>query len=416
MSEAAAFLTAIRANPADDTPRLVFADWLDDHGRPDEAAVIRLGCRLEPDFDRFDDEVNRVRGTLNNHTSELKTREEAWFRERLGIPRVELVLEWRRGFVETLGVPARWFVEHGPALRERYPFLRRLVVFRLNGWGKRLAACPALLGVPELELACWYGDGDAAALARSPHLGGLDRLVVWGSYSARQARAWGRGLQKVRVIEQVKFFGGLENWTEEVNRAAGREIATVYDFNAELFPFAPGSVSDFMFGKVGDGRQLVARQARDGVLVGWTFLADGTRSDPFRLQLPAEIAFWPKFNQGDDVQAYHEKIEGLATRRADFLLGQVGFVPGFVRVAEFNLGEGFEFEEDEADETDGPRRWNRQVEDDWGRTDPPDELPEKADFQNGHGHAPYHYVRGGCYGFRWGDIRGHDRSGHCIWS
>lgn len=37
-----ALLAAVRANPDDDTPRLVLADWLDDHGEPDFAAFIRL--------------------------------------------------------------------------------------------------------------------------------------------------------------------------------------------------------------------------------------------------------------------------------------------------------------------------------------------------------------------------------------
>lgn len=38
----AAFLTAIVANPHDDTARLVYADWLDEHGQADRAAEIRL--------------------------------------------------------------------------------------------------------------------------------------------------------------------------------------------------------------------------------------------------------------------------------------------------------------------------------------------------------------------------------------
>jgi uncharacterized protein (TIGR02996 family) len=40
------FLRDIHASPDDDTPRLVFADWLEDHGDPDRAELIRLQCRL----------------------------------------------------------------------------------------------------------------------------------------------------------------------------------------------------------------------------------------------------------------------------------------------------------------------------------------------------------------------------------
>jgi uncharacterized protein (TIGR02996 family) len=46
MSERDAFLAAIRARPNDDLPRLVFADWLDDHGENARAEFIRLQCEL----------------------------------------------------------------------------------------------------------------------------------------------------------------------------------------------------------------------------------------------------------------------------------------------------------------------------------------------------------------------------------
>jgi uncharacterized protein (TIGR02996 family) len=37
---------AIVAHPDEDTPRLAYADWLDEHGDPDRAAFIRVQCRL----------------------------------------------------------------------------------------------------------------------------------------------------------------------------------------------------------------------------------------------------------------------------------------------------------------------------------------------------------------------------------
>jgi len=40
------FLAAIKAAPADDAPRLVYADWLDEQGRQDYAAFIRIEERL----------------------------------------------------------------------------------------------------------------------------------------------------------------------------------------------------------------------------------------------------------------------------------------------------------------------------------------------------------------------------------
>jgi uncharacterized protein (TIGR02996 family) len=49
MSDEQALLAAIRAMPEEDTPRLAYADWLDEHRRSDQhearAEFIRLGCR-----------------------------------------------------------------------------------------------------------------------------------------------------------------------------------------------------------------------------------------------------------------------------------------------------------------------------------------------------------------------------------
>lgn len=45
MSDRAAFISAILNNPDDDTARLVFADWLEEHGEPERAEFIR--CQIE---------------------------------------------------------------------------------------------------------------------------------------------------------------------------------------------------------------------------------------------------------------------------------------------------------------------------------------------------------------------------------
>ena len=44
-SEADAFLDAIWAAP-DDTPRLAYADWMEEHGHADYARFIRLSCQI----------------------------------------------------------------------------------------------------------------------------------------------------------------------------------------------------------------------------------------------------------------------------------------------------------------------------------------------------------------------------------
>lgn len=44
MTDHEAFLAAIKANRDDDAPRLVYADWLQEHGEPERAELIRLQC------------------------------------------------------------------------------------------------------------------------------------------------------------------------------------------------------------------------------------------------------------------------------------------------------------------------------------------------------------------------------------
>ena len=46
MSIEAAFLAAIRADPDDDAPRLIYSDWLDQQGRAEQAEFIRVQCEL----------------------------------------------------------------------------------------------------------------------------------------------------------------------------------------------------------------------------------------------------------------------------------------------------------------------------------------------------------------------------------
>jgi uncharacterized protein (TIGR02996 family) len=63
VSDDSAFLAALEANPADDTARLVYADWLDDHNEPRKAEYLRLVAALAgaaPDLTALDFEVRRM--------------------------------------------------------------------------------------------------------------------------------------------------------------------------------------------------------------------------------------------------------------------------------------------------------------------------------------------------------------------
>jgi uncharacterized protein (TIGR02996 family) len=47
MTDDEAFLAAIRESPTDEGPRLIYADWLDEHDRALEAEFMRVQCELE---------------------------------------------------------------------------------------------------------------------------------------------------------------------------------------------------------------------------------------------------------------------------------------------------------------------------------------------------------------------------------
>src|SRR5262249_11434951 len=83
MSDQAAFLAAIIANPDDDTPRLVYADWLDENlpdktpspaaGPSARAEYIRVQCRLarlpfdDPDYPELLERQYDLAEWLNAH-------------------------------------------------------------------------------------------------------------------------------------------------------------------------------------------------------------------------------------------------------------------------------------------------------------------------------------------------------------
>jgi uncharacterized protein (TIGR02996 family) len=60
MSDEAALLHAIYANPDDDTPRLVYADWLDEHDQPERAEFIRVQVERDARTDHSSDEYQRL--------------------------------------------------------------------------------------------------------------------------------------------------------------------------------------------------------------------------------------------------------------------------------------------------------------------------------------------------------------------
>src|SRR5262245_7056377 len=119
MSAEQGFLDAIIAEPGDDALRLIYADWLDDHGQPDRAQFIRVQVELahlaaDPDADSVRVATRRAREhrLLAAHHREWLGPDPSVFGNGWG---------FRRGFVERLAFTPVGFAEHAEELSRRTP-------------------------------------------------------------------------------------------------------------------------------------------------------------------------------------------------------------------------------------------------------------------------------------------------------
>ncbi len=179
MSDRAALASAILDNFADDTPRLVFADWLDEHGESPRAEFIRAqieAARLPKARTKSEPE-KRANALLRKHGK-------AWA-AALGLP--EYSGEYVRGFLTNVSVDYGELLRLEPALAVE-PFLMRLELHHefntsarvTPAWMKKFAANPALRAVSELDSQSGgLGAELFVPLLKSPHLRNLSMFSVF---------------------------------------------------------------------------------------------------------------------------------------------------------------------------------------------------------------------------------------------
>ena len=205
MNDEGAFLAAIIAQPDDDTVRLVFADWLQEHGQPERAEFIRLQIR-ESHVPPGSAEGQRL---SNKATGLFRKNEKSWladFPAGLGLYVSETHFE--RGFFKKLHttaakfskIPKRLWAKHPIQELELYaargkldrvlalPQLNRIreIILSASSFDKGLLAsdlnaleiCPNLTGVRSLRLITQVGNPLVVALARCPSLRGLECLIL----------------------------------------------------------------------------------------------------------------------------------------------------------------------------------------------------------------------------------------------
>lgn len=170
-----AFLQKILAEPDDDAPRVIFADWLEEQGDPDRAAFIRVQCELArrgSDDDLYSDLQARERRLLVANAPRWC---EDWF----------IGHRFRRGFLEALrcGSPAH-LLDHAERLFREGPIREIWFDTQEDVWDPQetalLADSSYLARVRSLRLPPGRSFGVPTeallALTASPHLTNLHTL------------------------------------------------------------------------------------------------------------------------------------------------------------------------------------------------------------------------------------------------
>jgi uncharacterized protein (TIGR02996 family) len=215
------FLDAIFARYADDGPRLVYADFLDEAGDPARAELVRVQIALS----HMSDDHPR-RPTLTERQAELIAAHSARWTEHLGT----LVVsgQFRRGVLDSVVVDSASFIENGEELfrracirclrlRDANPVIHKLILSALLAEVRELDLCGNELGnagvellvrsqflqnIDDLNLADnWLDDSGVQALSRSST---LPRLSVLALNNNEQITSEG-----IKALADSPFFAGL---------------------------------------------------------------------------------------------------------------------------------------------------------------------------------------------------------------
>jgi uncharacterized protein (TIGR02996 family) len=177
MTDRDALLAAIRADPDDDTARLVYADWLQENGQSERGEFIRAqieAVRSDP----FGPQARRAAA----RAEELhRTFRHAWTRH-LAMSFVEWP-KFERGFIAHLSVEPVAFVPHAGTLFTTEP-IQALKLFRFAGTEGRVSfreffELPCLRQLRRLELSSrLFVPDEFGDLSACPHLVGLRDLSL----------------------------------------------------------------------------------------------------------------------------------------------------------------------------------------------------------------------------------------------
>ena len=196
-------LAAVLANPADDLPRLVLADWWEENGQPDRAELVRLGCELELIGLSPRDHKPRCRCRRCKLTTRLLDLLESYAATWAGPAKPLRRLLWSRGFVESVTCDAAAWLAHGDAVRAAHPVTRVTLTTvpdgetsydtADHGYGEMGARL-----VGDTSVAPWFPMSECWAKGDGRYLRGLLRLRWPGVEFELPPERIGRGVRAVR--------------------------------------------------------------------------------------------------------------------------------------------------------------------------------------------------------------------------
>jgi uncharacterized protein (TIGR02996 family) len=187
------FFDAIRGAANSDGPQLIFADWLDEHGKFDRADFIRIQCALA-----LLSEDDPRRNDLRERERQLAEANEARWTADLR----PLVTDcaFHLGVLDSVSVDARQFLTNGPAIFDLAP-IRKVRFLEVGAEFRAVTQSPFLRFVRELDLSAnALGDEGPMLLARSPHLAQLDVLDLGFT---------DLGANGVKALAESPAFSGL---------------------------------------------------------------------------------------------------------------------------------------------------------------------------------------------------------------
>ncbi len=139
-----AFLQAIIEQPDDDSLRLIYADWLEEHDDP-RGEFIRIQCAL----DRMPESDSRY-PALNDRYSELLRHYEATWLEPLDTA-LHSCIRFGRGLPEYVDLPLVDFMRNAHILSRLGP-IRHVCLSQVRDYAESLALCPFLDRIESLDL------------------------------------------------------------------------------------------------------------------------------------------------------------------------------------------------------------------------------------------------------------------------